>query len=88
MTQDSLDMRLGFSFNGTDYLVSHGIRQSGAEIELPDGTLLKVTQWGGGGIFPVIKAVVRLDQRTADTALATASVASKGSTGAPPGALN
>ncbi len=85
----SLDMRIPFSFGGVDYKVARGVRQTNADIRLPDGTLLKVTEWEGDEkeIFPRVKTIVQIDKPTPGARITDAQVATKGS-GAPPGAMN
>lgn len=84
----SLDMRIRFTFENVTYAVYRGVRNSKADIKLPNGKLVRVTEWGGNDIFPEIKKVEQIAERTPGATLAEAQVAPEGSTAGPPGTLN
>lgn len=82
------DMRLYFTFNGSEFLVQRDVHANNGDIQLPDGTLLKVTKWSGSGGFEKIETVERIEVRTAGVPVVTASAYVQQKHNPPKGALS
>lgn len=85
--QRSLDIRIPFIYEDVSYLAPANTRNQNADLQLPDGTLLRVETWEGL-VVPRIVKVVKVTADTARSTILKAVVAETKPTAAPPGALN